>query len=91
MKKADTMKPNESDTENFIRIVLADAYWLREEWGDPYVPVTVVRWCRRMESSLNMTPSPALDNGYTTRKGINSWKKKLIEASEREDKKRPSL
>jgi len=88
IEKISDMEWGELETDNYVRVLLSEAYHLRECWGDVYFPTKTMNWVRQMERHLKMTPSPALNNGYVAKAGIASWKKKLISAARRADKKK---
>ena len=77
IQTADAMPIKDLETQNLVKMLLTEAYELRNEWGDTHFPPDIMRWVRRWERYFNMEPSKPLNNGYLARAGIESWKKQL--------------
>ncbi len=57
---ADEMDIKKTETQDVIKIILADAYNLRDEWGDTHFPIKTMRWVRKMERHFEMPQSERL-------------------------------
>ena len=89
IKKIDYLEMNEHETDNFVKVLLDDAYELRQTWGDTRYPVAIMKWVRLKERLLKVPLSKPLDNGYAVRMGVESWKKKLWAAAQRAEHEDP--